>query len=53
MEYLPTVLICIGLVAFVALLIYSLVRDKKKGKGCCGGCGSCTLCDGKKTENKK
>lgn len=48
MEYLPTVLICIGLAAFVGLLIYSLIRDKKKGKGCCGCCSDCSLCGNKK-----
>lgn len=39
----PTVLICLGLAAFVALLVYSLVRDKKKGRSCCGGCGGCAM----------
>lgn len=54
MEYLPTILICIGLVAFVALLIASLVSDKKKGKSSCGGsCSTCGLCSGRNTENKE
>ena len=52
MEYIPTVLICIGLVALFAFLIYSLVRDKKKGKGCCGSCANCNLCDKTEKENK-
>ena len=40
----PTILICLGLVALVSLLIYSLIRDKKKGKSSCGcGCG-CSGC---------
>ena len=39
-----TILIVAVLVAFFALLIYSLVRDKKKGKSsCCGGCAGCAM----------
>ena len=42
--HLPTVLIIIGLVLFFGLLIYSLIRDKKKNKSsCCGGCAGCTM----------
>ena len=41
---LPTVLIIVGLVLFFGLLIYSLIRDKKKNKSsCCGGCAGCTM----------
>lgn len=41
----PTVLICIGLSAFVGLLIFGLIRDRKKGgcSSCCGGCGGCAM----------
>ena len=39
----PTVLICMALIALVALLIYGLIRDKKKGSSCCGGCGHCPM----------
>ena len=39
-----TILICAVLIAFFALLIWSLVRDKKKGKSsCCGGCAGCAM----------
>ena len=39
-----TILICVALVAVFALLILSLVRDKKKGKAsCCGGCAGCAM----------
>lgn len=38
---LATILICAVLIAVVALLIYSLIRDKKKGKSCCSGCSGC------------
>ncbi len=46
-----TVLVCAVLIAVFALLIRSLVRDKKKGKSsCCGGCAGCAMagqCHGK------
>ena len=39
-----TILICTVLIAFFALLIWSLVRDRKKGKSsCCGGCAGCAM----------
>lgn len=42
--YIGTVLVCVALAAVFALLIRSLVRDKKKGKPLCGGqCGSCAM----------
>ena len=41
---LPTVLIIVGLILFFGLLLYSLIRDKKKGKSsCCGGCAGCAM----------
>ena len=42
--YLPTVLIIVGLALFFGLLIYGLIRDKKKNKSsCCGGCAGCAM----------
>ena len=42
--HLPTVLIIVGLALFFGLLIYGLIRDKKKNKSsCCGGCAGCTM----------
>ena len=41
--YGPTIVICIVLAAFLALLVVGLVRDKKKGKSCCGGCEGCAM----------
>ena len=41
-QYLGTIIICLVLVAIFALLIWSLIRDKKKGKSSCGGC--CSSC---------
>ena len=42
--HLPTVLIIAVLALFFGLLIYSLIRDKKKGKSsCCGGCAGCAM----------
>ena len=41
---LPTILIITGLILFFGLLVYSLIRDKKKGKSsCCGGCAGCAM----------
>ena len=42
--YLPTILIIVGLALFFGLLIYSLIRDKKKNKSsCCRSCAGCTM----------
>lgn len=42
--HLPTILIIAGLILFFGLLIFSLIRDKKKGKSsCCGGCAGCAM----------
>ena len=38
-----TILVCTLLLAMVVGLIYGLVRDKKKGKSCCGGCSGCSM----------
>ena len=41
---LPTILIIAGLILFFGLLVYSLIRGKKKGKSsCCGGCAGCAM----------
>jgi len=43
-ENISTIVICIILIAVVACIIMSMVRDKKKGKSSCGaGCASCAL----------
>ena len=43
-QHIGTILICAVLIAFFALLIRSLVRDRKKGKSsCCGGCAGCAM----------
>lgn len=41
-QYIGTIIICLVLVAVFGLLIWSLIRDKKKGKSSCGGC--CSSC---------
>ena len=38
-----TIVICAIIVAIVVLLVWSLIRDKKKGKTCCGGCSGCSM----------
>ncbi len=51
-KYLPTVLICAALVVVVGLIIFSLVRDKRRGKSSCGcNCAHCAMagsCHGQK-----
>lgn len=47
-----TIIICAVLIAVVAAIIVSMVRDKKKGKSSCGcGCAGCPMsgsCNSKK-----
>ena len=39
-----TIIVCAILITVFALLIRSLIRDKKKGKSLCGGnCGACAM----------
>ncbi len=38
-----TVLVCALILALMAGLILLLIRDKKKGKSCCGGCSGCAM----------
>lgn len=51
-KVLPTVLICAVLVVLVGLIIFSLIRDKRKGKNTCGcNCAHCAMagsCHGQK-----
>ena len=53
-KILPTVLICAVLVILVGLIIFSIVRDKKKGKSTCGcNCAHCAMagsCHGQKKQ---
>lgn len=43
-ENLATVLISTALLAIVALIIISVVKNKRKGKSSCGcGCSSCPM----------
>ena len=45
-DILPTVLICAGLVAIVALVIAYLIKNKREGKSSCGcGCSGCAMRD--------
>lgn len=36
-----TAIAAIGLIAVVALIIRSMLADKKKGRGCAGDCSHC------------
>ncbi len=44
-QYGGTVLVCLALAGAVAAILRSMIRDKKSGKGVCGGCsGDCAHC---------
>ncbi|MDO5026962.1 MAG: FeoB-associated Cys-rich membrane protein [Tissierellia bacterium] len=44
LKNLPTILICLGLIALLAAIIRSMIRDRKHKKNTCGyGCSSCHL----------
>ena len=43
-ENVGTILICMGLIVIVALIVRSLIRQKKQGKSSCGaGCAHCAM----------
>lgn len=44
MSNIATIIICLVVIAVIALAVFVLVRDKKQGKSTCGGnCGSCPM----------
>ena len=45
-DNLGTILISLGLLAVVALIIRSQIRQKKQGKHTCGCSGGCAGCSG-------
>lgn len=50
-----TIVVVAIVIAIVVLLSISLVKDKKKGKSCCGGCRGCSMsgsCKSKQTKDK-
>lgn len=55
LSWLPTVLICAILIGLVALIIFSIVRDRKKGRSTCGcNCAHCAMagaCHGNKKKS--
>ena len=43
-QNIATIIICAVLAVIFGLMLWSLLRDKKKGKSsCCGGCAGCAL----------
>ena len=39
-----TVIVALALVAIIGLIVWSMVKDKKKGKSSCGaGCAHCAM----------
>lgn len=50
-----TIITALILIIAVALVIRVMIRDKKAGKGCCGGCSGCAhfcSCHGSINQNK-
>lgn len=42
--HIAVILICVALVAVLALAVWSLVRDKKRGRSSCGAnCAHCAM----------
>ena len=56
LENIGTIIVSVILLGVVGLIIYSVLRNKKKGKSSCGcGCSSCAMkgaCHSEKTTNK-
>ena len=49
-----TIVITIILLAVVTVIIYSMIKAKKKGKSHCGGnCAHCSMCASCHSEEKK
>lgn len=43
-DNIATIIICAALIAVIAAIIVSMVRNKKKGKSACGcGCADCPM----------
>ena len=43
---LGTIMVTVLLVLIVAMIIRSMIKDKKQGKTTCGGnCGACAMCE--------
>ncbi len=56
-ENVATLAVSSVLLVVVGLIVFKMVRDKKRGKGGCGcGCGGCAMaeiCHGKNKNNEK
>ena len=54
MANLGTILISLVLILMVTGAIFTLIRDKKNGKNCCGGnCAHCKGCAAAKAHEKQ
>ncbi len=43
-QHIATIIICAVLAVIFGLMLWSLLRDKKKGRSsCCGGCAGCAM----------
>lgn len=53
MENIATIVVLLVVVAIVGLVVFKLVRDKKRGKTTCScGCGGCPMRDSCHQNNK-
>lgn len=56
-SHIGTIIVCAILIAVVALVIWSMVKDRKKGKSSCGcSCSQCAMsgaCHSNREKDKK
>lgn len=54
LEYLPTAIVALALIAIVAAIIARMFKDRKRGKSCgCGcGCSGCPMAGECKKDNR-
>lgn len=53
-QYGGTVLVCLALAAAVAAILRGMIRDKRSGKGACGGdCSRCAGCAMGRTQDQR
>ncbi len=48
-----TIIVCALIIGLVVALSISRLKDKKKGKSCCGGCSGCAMNGSCHTEKKE
>ena len=43
LEFISSAIIILVLSAIIALIIKGMIKDRKKGGSCCGGCSGCAM----------